>query len=609
MPDRYQFIDGRFSRGDLQAFEWADHLNAVLGHNRPHGGFDLYRRADWNDNRSRVRSDGSILLGARTAHWLETCGSRMFNAHYSGQYQPTREEAVNVRQALDEFITVYLDKVQPPHPATTDGLQALDSGLRDVVVIPKVIEASLVDRAFPDITDLEGRQPFLQAATRTITERLGNHVGMQAGELEDLLVKTPPAQRFEALADVLVERDPLQRRLPDGSARTLPTDHVDRLKAALTRELGEVFERCADPDRQGAWSARKLGEDFGKRQTGRILGHCAEARDAIDTDQPGYRQVASLMSAVQADLRMGRAPVSQGRDSQAMTLQLKLKTDYWNGALHSSDLPDGALGSAGTDRSLTFDQERVIDVLANADPTRQPSPELRDAVGVVATQAARLCNPVAPGTAPHSPAGRAFEDQLCQDFVGREQTRLLTSLGFSEVDSTPPDRTATAQVVATLTEAAARRQGLEPHELTARLLTAPSNERIERAAALALGEPGVAVERSTWAAATKTLAGNIETAITKAANADDNGQTKLHAWNRATAGERLSHQLSTAIEKAGRPVGQADISGDEALLKSVAAATSGQPRPGGDRAGGADPAARRGPQPDHGKSGQRFTGR
>ncbi|MER7248385.1 hypothetical protein [Kribbella sp. NPDC000426] len=609
MPGRYQFIDGRFSRGDLQAFDWADHVTAVLGHNRRPAGFDLYRRADWNDNRSRVRSDGSILLGARTAHWLETCGNRMYNAHYPGQYQPTREEALNVRQALDEFITVYLDKVQPPHPATTPALQALDSGLRDTVVIPKVIEGSLIDRAFPDITRLEGRQPFLQAATRGLTERLGNHVGMQAGELADLLVKTPPAQRFEALADVLVERDPLQRRLPDGSARTLPADHVARLKAALTQQLDQAFQRGGESSRQVGQDARGLGRSFGEQRATKLLGRCANARSAIDTEQPGYQQVSDLMSVVQDDLATGRASASQGRDSEARVLQLKLNTDYWNGELHTSGLPDGASGYAGTDRSLTFDREKVIDVLASVGSAKGPSPELRDAVGVVATQAARLCNPVAPGTQQNGPGGQAFEDQLCRDFVGQEQDRLFATLGFAEVDSAPRSQTATAQVVATLTEAAARRLGLEPQELTARLLTTPSNERIERAAALTLGEPGMAVDRSRWDEATKTLAGNIDATLAKAAEADRTGQTKLHAWNRATAGERLSHQLTTAIEKAGRPVRQADISADQALLKSVAAATSGQPRPGGDPAGRADPATRRGPQPDNGKSTQRSTGR
>jgi hypothetical protein len=80
-------------------------------------------------------------------------------------------------------------------------------------------------------------------------------------------------------------------------------------------------------------------------------------------------------------------------------------------------------------------------------------------------------------------------------------------------------------------------------------------------------------------------------------------------WNDNRSAAQPDGSITTAIEKAGRPVGQADISGDEALLKNVAAATSGQPGPGGDRTGSADPAARRGPQTDNGKSGQRFTGR
>ncbi|MFD3403056.1 hypothetical protein ACFWUU_20400 [Kribbella sp. NPDC058693] len=601
MPDGYEKIDGRVSRAEPQAFDWAYHLTLTLGHTR-YDTFDLYARSDWNDNRNAVRADGAIVLGARTAYWIGVSGHRMFDAHYVGQHQPTREEAENVRQALDDFVTVYLEKVDPPQPATTPALQALDSGLRDTVVIPKVIEGSLIDRAFPEIRDVQGRQPYLQAATGALTQRLGNHLGMQAGELEDLLARTPPGQRFEALADALVEHDPLQRRLPDGSSRTPPADHVARLKANLTQELDDIFEQCGEPGRQFDQGA----ERFGRRAATSVLQHCAQARDAIDTDQPGYQQVASLMSVVQANLATGRASVSQGRDSEALVLQLKLNTDYWNGRLHTSGLPEGALGYADPDRSLTFDQEKVIDVLANADPAEPPSPQFRAAVDVVATEAARLCNPTAPGSRPNDPAGQAIEDQLCRDFVGQERDRLFAALGF-DADQPEPDTTATAQVVATLTEAAARRQGLEPHEITARLLTAPSNERIERAAALSLGEPGMVVDRSRWAEATKTLAGNLEATIAKAAEADRNGQTKLHAWNRATAGERLSHQLTTAIEKAGRPVRQADISGDDALRKSIAAATSGQPRPGSDRSSGSESAARRGHQPD--KSSQRFTGR
>lgn len=603
MPDGYQKIDGRFSRADQQAFDWAYQLTVALGHTR-YDTFDLYARSDWDDNRNAVRPDGSIVLGARTAYWIGVSGHRMFDAHYLGQYEPTREEAENVRLALDDFITVYLEKVDGPQPTTTPAVQAFDSGLRDAVVVPKVIDGSRIDGAFPEIRNVRGRQPYLETATRTLTERLGNHLGMKPGELEDMLVRTPPAQRFEALADAVVENDPLQRRLPDGSSRTPPADHVDRLKADLRNELDDIFQRCGEPGRQLDQGA----ERFGRQAATSLLQHCAQARDAIETEQPGYQQVASLMSVVQTDLAFGRASVGQGRDSDAQVLQLKLNTDYWNGALHSSGLPDGALGYAGTDRSLTFDQEKVIDVLANADPAQPPSPELRDAVDVVATQAARLCNPVTPGAVPNDPAGQAFEDQLCRDFVGQEQTRLFTALGFS-ADQAQPDSTATAQVMATLTEAAARRQGLEPHEITARLLTAPSNERIQRAAALSLGEPGMVVDRDRWAEVTETLAGNIEATVARAAEADRNGQTKLHAWNRATAGERLSHQLSSAIEKAGRPVRQADISGDEVLMRSVAAATSGQSRPGGDRTSGSDPAARRGHQPDNGKSAQRFTGR
>ncbi|TDW17078.1 hypothetical protein [Kribbella kalugense] len=602
MPDGYEKIG---SRADSQALAWAYHLTEVLGHNRRYDTFELYRRTDWYDNRSAVLPNGAIVLGAQTANWIGMSGSRMYDGQIEGQYRPTRQEAADVRQALDDFITVYLDKVDPPDPAMAPGLRALDSGLRDTVVVPKIIEESRIDGAFPQIRDVDGRQPYLYGTTRAFVERLGNHLGMPAGDLEDVLVKTPPAQRFEALADALVENDPLQRRLPDGSVRTPPEDHVARLKAALTQELGETFERWGEPSRQHDADAQR----HGRQGATTLLGHCAKARDAIDTDQPGYQQVASLMSVVQTDLGTGRASAAQGRDSEALVLQLKLKADYWNGALHTSDLPDGALGLAGTDRSLTFDQERVVDVLAAADPTRPPSPELRDAVDVVATEATRLCNPVAPGTGSNNPAGQAFEDRLCQDFVGRQQTRMFAALGYSEaqLDSRSPDATATAQVVATLTEAAARKQGLEPHEVTARLLTTPSNERIEAAAALSLGEPGTIVDRDRWTEATKTLAGTIEATITKAADADSNGQTKLHAWNRATAGERLSHQLTVAIDKAGRPV--AGASSDEALLRSVAAATSGQPRPGGDRTSGSDSAARRGHQPDNGKSGQRITGR
>ncbi|MFI5690418.1 hypothetical protein ACIA58_01140 [Kribbella sp. NPDC051586] len=612
MPGRYELIDGRFSRGDQQAFDWAHKLTSVLGHNSRYDVFDLYRRTDWNDNRSRVRSDGSILLGARTAHWLETCGGRMFNAHYAGQYQPTREEAENVRQALDAFVTVYLEKVAPPDPAMTPALEALDRGLRANVVLPRIIEDSLVHRAFPQLRDLDDLHPLVQGATSTLTERLGNHLGMRPGELDDLLIRTPPAQRFDVLADAVIENDPLQRRLPDGSARTLPDDHVARLKASLVRELDDTFQRCHDRSSEPARGARSRGDDLGRQAVTNLLSRNAEARDEISTDRPGYQQVADVMAVVQTELSTGRAPISQGGASGTSVLQLKMKTDYWNGALHASGLPDGALGFAGTDRSLTFDREKVIDVLVTADPSRPPTPELRQAVDEVTAQATRLCNPVTPGTTPNDPADQALEDQLRSDFVGRQRTRVFTALGFDTDqlgDNAPRSTTATAQVVATLTESAGRRLGLEPHEITARLLTTPPSERIETVAALNLAEPGAVVDRAQLESARETLAGNLRTIIAKAAEADQSGQTKLHSWNRATAGERLSHQVTAAINKAGRPVSKTSVSGDEALLRSVAAATAGQPRAGSTLASSADPSTERGHQSGKGQPGKGVNGR
>jgi hypothetical protein len=611
VADELKAIDPRFDRAYQMADDWAAVLDEATDRPLRREMLELYVRTDSDDDRSVANADGSITLGARTAYWTRIVGERMFNAQYVGQYHPTRAEAENIRNALDEFAGVYEATVRPSAAALSAASQALDQGLRANVVLPRVIRTSRINEAFPEIARLNDRHPLLQGAARTLTEKLGTRLGMQTGELDELLARTPAAQRLDALADVLITNDPLQRRLPDGSPRNPPADHVARLKALLTRELNETFRQCHE---EIGWNGSDTwrGNTLAAAAVTRLNAHLAESRDEITTDQRGYQQVAAVMSVVQTELSMGRASASRGRDGGAWALQLKMKSDYWNGELKATDLPDGALGLAGTDRSLTLDQEKVIDVLAAADRSGPPSAELRDAVDAVATQATRLCNPSAPGTVPNDAAGQAFEEQLSRDFLSGQQTRLYAALGFTEdqLDAgTPQSATATARVVATLTETAARNLGLEPHEITARLLTTPPDERIERAAALSIGDPDTVVDRSQWDDATKSLAENIQTTLTRAAEADQAGQTKLHAWNRATAGEKLSHQLTTAINKAAKPVTRTSASGNEALLRSMAAATSGQPRPGSGRGNGSDPVTGRSRQPDKPKSGRGVNGR
>ena len=83
-----------------------------------------------------------------------------------------------------------------------------------------MLDPERMNRHGPRHRRLEDPEPYpvFQGATRELTTRLGRRLGMKPDELDTLLRRTDPAQRFDVLADRLIEHDPLQRRLPDGSA-------------------------------------------------------------------------------------------------------------------------------------------------------------------------------------------------------------------------------------------------------------------------------------------------------------------------------------------------------------------------------------------------------
>lgn len=554
-------MDSRFDRGADMVRRWADTMEDILGR-RTREPFELRRQTEWGIG-SRANRDGSITLSAQSASYASMVGDRLLNAHYPGQHpDPTDLDNQYIRHTIRRFGRVYGDMVQPRDPYLSEPLRVLDRALRENIDLPRMIRESRVELSFPQINTVGDKHPLYQAATSTLTSRLGERLGMGSEELDYLLRRTPAADRFEVLADALIERDTQQRHLPDGSARTLPEDHVAALKARLVQELDTSFARFEDQAFMGR-NTRATGERLGDRAAANLVGHLDSARDHIASEQRGYAQVSSLVAAVQSELTTG-------------------EVDYWNGQLHEATLPSEMPGYAGPDRALTFDREKVIDVLATADLTAPPTPEVHAAVDAVASQAARLCNPSTPGDAAADPAAQAFEDQLRRDFIERQRGNLLAAVGYPDPPrdaSSEHSQTATAQVTAALTKKAGQQLRLQPHQVAAELLTTPPDERFAKAAALSLGNQGKVVDRGQWDGATTALAGNIRTTFATAQEADRTGQTKLHAWSRATAGRALSQKLTRAIDKTRRPIDRAGSSADQALR----AATTGQALAGSTR--------------------------
>lgn len=581
-------MDSRFDRGADMARRWADTMHAIVGRVRPYEPVEFYRQTQEGIG-TVANPDGSITFSAQSARWTSLVGERMLNAHYPGQHpEPTRNDTEYVRYTVSRFARVYGDTLLPRDPDLSVPLRVLDRGLRANIDVPRMIRDARLEQAFPQINNLGDQYPLYQGVLDTLTDRLSDRLEMTSDELGLLLRRTPPAERFEVLADTLIEGDRLQRRLPDGSARTLPADHVSALKARLVHELASTFMEGAE---QAVWDGtdtRSAGNRLGARAAQNLFTELDRSSHDIVTGQRGYAQVSALMATVESRLSTGEA-------------------DHWNGQLHAATLPSDMLGYAGPDRALTFDTERVIDVLADADPAEPPTPEVRAAVDAVASQAAGLCNPSTPGAAPAGAAAQAFDAQLRHDFVNHERADLYAAVGFTDPprDAVPESgQTATAGVMAALTKKAGQQLHLDPHQITAELLTTPPDERFAKAAALSLGYQGKVVDHGQLGSATTELAGRIQTAFAAAQEADRTGRTKLHAWSRATAGRALSQQLTRSIDKARKPIERAGTTTDQAIR----AATTGQALPG-TRVNGAAASAQSAYQPDNARSGQGISGR
>ncbi|MFF0265019.1 hypothetical protein [Kribbella sp. NPDC004536] len=599
-------IQSQMDRAGNLAAEWAFRLDSEVLDHLSRDSFALFRWTD-PERPSRASADGSITLQAATAAWMSSAGHAMYDAHIAGR--ETRPDPRMVRAALADFTEAYLDARQKPPLSDTDpAAAALDAGLRANLDLAPLLRSARVDGVCPGIDSLSipDRQPMLQGAVSTLTEALGRRLQMQDGELEGLLRRTAPAERFEFLADQLIQNDPSRRRLPDGSALTLPEDHVARLRAKVTQDFRDLFGEChLATYNEIQRRSRRFGENLAKDGYAIAVRSNAGFRDEIQTDQPGYSQVSRLVWVVQHDLSQGQAPLSAGGGSGARALQLAFDTDYWNGDLKDSSLPAEAAvpGYAGADRSLTFDRTRVIDVLANADTTAAPTAEVRRAVRTVASQAAYLCNPE-PGSGLDDPVNRALDEQLRDDFARHEETRLLVSLGFRNPRLSPEAQTptVTSQVVATLAASTGRYFGMQPHEVTARLLTTPPGQRFEAAAALGLANAGGQPDSE----AHRTLAAKLRTGVAAAVGADGNGRRKLHPWSRTTAGDALSRNLRATIDKARRPF-RAQATADDRTRQQLAAALSGQAVLTGSRAK-APGATEARPQQADTRSSERGTG-
>jgi hypothetical protein len=210
-----------------------------------------------------------------------------------------------------------------------------------------------------------------------------------------------------------------------------------------------------------------------------------------------------------------------------------------------------------------------------------------------------------PGSVPDNAADQAFDEQLRQNFVRQHETELFTALGFTEPQlGGEPQDSAVAEVTATLTETAGRNAGLEPREVTSRLLTTPPAERFDKAAALALAN----TDGLPTGSATSALADDLHGVVGTAAEADAKGAGKLHAWSLKTTGEALSGKTVATIDKARKPFSGKGAA-DDLARRQIAAATSGQAplRPG--QAGGQTSTDARTHQSDNGNSRHGLGGR
>ncbi|MGW7685507.1 hypothetical protein ACWGID_32495 [Kribbella sp. NPDC054772] len=605
MVNERRVIDSRFDRAGNLAGDWARALDGILGER--YSGLPLYR---WDDpsRATEASADGSITLNVRTADLMSHLGGNQYDAHYPSDI--VRPDPQAVRNAVIDFGNAYVDKVLPRDPTLDFAPEALDTGIRaNLVSTERILDPQRMEQMAPGIGRLVDPEPYplFQGAASELTSRLGQRLGMKPDELDKLLRRTDPAQRFDVLADQLIEHDPLQRRLPDGSARKPPADHTAQLKTELAHEFRLAFDRCDVASLDDGRNTRETGQNLVAQGCANAFEQVGRFRDEIHTNQRGYAEVADLVAAVQSGLSQGRATPSLGRDAGAMALQLKVKTDYWSGELRESTAPPaaGVVGYAGTDRSLTFDRAKVIDVLATADRTAPPTPEVREAVGIVASHAAQLCNPEAPGSVPDNAADRAFDEQLRQDFVRQHEGELFAALGFSEPQlGGEPQHSAVAEVTATLTQTAGQHAGLEPHEVTSRLLTTPPAERFDKAAALALAN----TDGLPTGTATRALADDLHGIVGTAAEADAKGAGKLHAWSLKTSGESLSGKTVASVDKARKPFSGKGAA-DDVTRRQFAAATSGQTplRPG--QAVGQTSTDARTHQPDNGNSRNGLGGR
>ncbi|MDX2968359.1 hypothetical protein [Kribbella solani] len=611
MAEKRVRIDGRKDSSVQLAYDWMHRLDHALG--LPAGDVPVLYR--WTDSGpgSVVNDDRSITLRARTAQTMAVVAAAHYNSpgHDPGETSRnplpvnTADDLQDLRAAVADFGDTYLELVQPADTTLGRAARALDVGVRantvDITSIltgmhnlaENYLEAGGIEsQTGPD------RHPLLQGAAAELTERVSRRVGMRPGEVNRLLRTVPPAGRFKALATLVVEGDIRQRRLPDGTPRHLPRDHTDRLKDIVAADLEAAFDELGRLDPQ---NRRDRGERMVEGAMQNVAGFL---REPVRTEQPAYQQVTSLMSAVQSELSQTRAP-----GIGVATLHLKFNTDYWSGELHGS-AGEGA-GAAGSDRSLTFDQNQVIDMLEAADTSTPPSAEVRSAVHTVGVQAARLCNPEEPGRTELDSVGQALDDQLTNDFATRQEPQLLAALGYGPEQlagvGNPEAPTTTAQVVAAVTANAGRGLGLEPHEAATHLLTTAPNERLDRAVAMSLDGVESAVGREVREQVTRTLNADLRSVLDSAVDADQGGKSRMRFWPRSTGGEELGQKVDAAVEKARKALA-GPVANKDDLQRTILAATAGQAPPGGSRPGTQGPTTRQ-QQTSHDSRGPNNSGR
>jgi hypothetical protein len=553
---------------------------------------DRDSRLDWTAD-GVAHDDGSMTLSSGAYHSLEQAHDAMYLARLSSDPDPTPESTRQVRDAVGVFVRNYVELYHEPAPDDPVA-KALDTGLganTTAAYLPRAMADIRLDAAYPGILDLtnEDPHPRLQAAAETLCERVGAAAKIDPVDLRDRLLATPPAERWNELADVLIE-ERLGARLDRGYAfagRVLPEDAA-RIHALLVKDLRNGFQAVASSTDDSRSRGQGLAAEAVQRATGHLETFANSGPKPVELPpqgkEPAYAEVSAIVQRVQRDLTMGRTG-----DNLAWVLTPGQEIKGWNGELEmAKGLRD--LGEVRSDGSLAFDP-RVLTVLEEAHTSPRPlDPELRaevyQAVVVVSREAARHCSPRDPESA-NDPAARAMEDGLVKRYAEWQADRHMVDSGYGEPEAgidrlAPEDR-----AVGVLTQSIGQIARMSEQQVVSELLTTRRSDRFAKAVALGLGDDaprrGTTAQRDVDA----LLVPKVQDAFAQIARPER--RFGFRTGNLGRRAEALGTEAAAEIAQAKRYYASPPKGGGGADLqdRSQAAAMTGQPAPGSQAASSA----------------------